>query len=376
MEGILQPTVGLPSESYNLFGIPIFDKERRERKLVYMKVDKMVTPLQKRSSCLSASLLKTAKAGYNAASPFGERTVFKKNTRYLPLPLTGHGDELPETLRTRLHNSWAETCYRDASVGRTKSCSACCTPMCPRGRMCRSTLNVQTFKRSNLRPPTGNADVSAPYLTGHAGQDGDRLKYVANLAETCAPENPFQLITQVQVAPNRIDDAHLLAEAVPALKRCTGLDTPCEDGTCGSAQEDIVLQEHGLTPAQTGIRGRRPDPQRLSLRHFEITQENGDGLPRQMSCPARQPLAVTWGSWYLQAHLGGGQATKWPKASGNRRGQVGKGSVFSFVSAPVQALRALGLHHRRLGLSVGKVQVIAVESTFPCSKRPSCASPC
>lgn len=30
--------------------------------------------------------------------------------------------------------------------------------------------------------------------------------YVANLSETCDPENELQLITQVQVAPNNVDD--------------------------------------------------------------------------------------------------------------------------------------------------------------------------
>jgi len=38
--------------------------------------------------------------------------MFKKNSRHLQIPLTSHVDELPEVLRKRLHNSWAETFYR------------------------------------------------------------------------------------------------------------------------------------------------------------------------------------------------------------------------------------------------------------------------
>ncbi len=70
--------------------------------------------------------------------------MLRKNTRHLPIPLTGHVDELPDVLRNRLRNSWAESFIKNASVGRTKSGSAYCMPMCLRGRMCRS--NVETFK--------------------------------------------------------------------------------------------------------------------------------------------------------------------------------------------------------------------------------------
>lgn len=39
--------------------------------------------------------------------------MFRKNTRYLQIPLISHVDELPEPLRQRLRNSWAETFYRE-----------------------------------------------------------------------------------------------------------------------------------------------------------------------------------------------------------------------------------------------------------------------
>jgi len=42
--------------------------------------------------------------------------------------------------------------------------------------------------------------------------------YVANLTETCDPENELQLITKVQVAPNNINDNDLLVEALPRLE--------------------------------------------------------------------------------------------------------------------------------------------------------------
>ena len=38
--------------------------------------------------------------------------MFRKNNRHLQIPLTSHVDELPEPLRKRLRNSWAETFYQ------------------------------------------------------------------------------------------------------------------------------------------------------------------------------------------------------------------------------------------------------------------------
>jgi len=38
--------------------------------------------------------------------------MFRKNSRHLQIPLTSHVDELPEPLRKRLRNSWAETFYQ------------------------------------------------------------------------------------------------------------------------------------------------------------------------------------------------------------------------------------------------------------------------
>jgi len=39
--------------------------------------------------------------------------MFRKNSRHLQIPLTSHVDELPDFLRERLRNSWAETFYRE-----------------------------------------------------------------------------------------------------------------------------------------------------------------------------------------------------------------------------------------------------------------------
>jgi len=78
-------------------------------------------------------------------------------------------------------------------------------------------------------------DLEATYRTKG---DGHYKGYVANITETCDPENELQLITKVQVAPNNVDDTQLLAEALPNLKERTGVKTMITDGGyCGKASD-------------------------------------------------------------------------------------------------------------------------------------------
>ena len=88
-------------------------------------------------------------------------------------------------------------------------------------------------------------DLEATYRTKGTGH---YKGYVANLTETCDPENPLQLITKVQVAPNNIDDTQLLAEALPDLKERTGVKTMITDGGYGGETSDKALQERKRHP--------------------------------------------------------------------------------------------------------------------------------
>lgn len=93
----------------------------------------------------------------------------------------------------------------------------------------------------------------------------DFIGYVANAAETCHPDNDFQLILKMQTEPNTTDDAKMLAEAVPALKQRTDLAQMNTDGGYGSPEVDEVLAEHGVELRQTAIRGRPPAPDKFNL---------------------------------------------------------------------------------------------------------------
>jgi hypothetical protein len=101
---------------------------------------------------------------------------------------------------------------------------------------------------------------------------------VANLSETCDPDNAVQLITKVQVAPNNTNDNTLLLEALPDLKERSGLETLYTDGPYAGPEVDEALQHHQVEQIQTGINGRPLDPGKLYLVDFEIEQ-NESGVP-------------------------------------------------------------------------------------------------
>jgi hypothetical protein len=67
--------------------------------------------------------------------------------------------------------------------------------------------------------------------------------YVANLTETCDPENELQLITNGQVVPNIVDDVNLLFDAMMGLKEHTELSTLHTDGSFAGPTTDPVLQK-------------------------------------------------------------------------------------------------------------------------------------
>jgi len=86
--------------------------------------------------------------------------------------------------------------------------------------------------------------------------------YVANLTETCDPENDLQLVTKVQVA--------------------AGLETLLTDGGYGSPDADDIMQDHKVVQIQSAIRGRVPSSEKLNLADFEFKQTE-TGKPTQIT---------------------------------------------------------------------------------------------
>ena len=116
--------------------------------------------------------------------------------------------------------------------------------------------------------------------------------YVANITETCDPENELQLITKVQVAPNNIDDGQMLAEGLSDLKERTALDTLVTDGGYDSKISTNALQSQEVYHIQTAIRGMQPNPNKFSLADFNF-QRNKANKTTTLTCPQGITVPVT-----------------------------------------------------------------------------------
>lgn len=81
--------------------------------------------------------------------------------------------------------------------------------------------------------------------------------FVLHATETAAPENPFQLIVDVAVAPNNQADSTILNERLPEMQRKTPeLRELHHDAGYGSEDNDRLETEYGIQAVQTAIRGR------------------------------------------------------------------------------------------------------------------------
>jgi len=119
----------------------------------------------------------------------------------------------------------------------------------------------------SVRPRQG-AELSAaslqspddPAATFRHQRGQDYRGYVCNVTETCHPDNPVQLITKTQVAPNVTDDEALLVAALPDLVARTDLDDLHLDGGFNGPAADAAAQALGVTLQYTAIRGGQPGP--------------------------------------------------------------------------------------------------------------------
>jgi len=146
----------------------------------------------------------------------------------------------------------------------------------------------EELKASSLQSPD---DWEATYRQkrgeGHKG-------YVANVTETCNPENELQLIVKVQTESNNSDDAAMLNEALPELKERTDVDEMHTDGGYNSPDVDQTMRELGIAQIQTAIRGRKPSAEKLNLESFAWELDD-EGRPRAVTCPHGQRVEVTPG---------------------------------------------------------------------------------
>jgi hypothetical protein len=125
-------------------------------------------------------------------------------------------------------------------------------------------------------------------------QGEDHQGYVANITETCDPENDLQLIVNVQVKPNTTDDADMLTEELPELAERTDVEEMCTDGGYNSPDVDDAMEAHDTLQFQSAIRGRKPSSEKRHLDDF-AWQLDEEGRPEKATCPEEQTVEVEAG---------------------------------------------------------------------------------
>ena len=123
----------------------------------------------------------------------------------------------------------------------------------------------QQIPTDSLQNP---ADEEATFRTKRGkSQKG----YVLNVAETAHPENPVQILTDIDLQPNIASDEKLLCQNVPNLKKRTALNELVVDATYSGEKSEKVCDEHTVSLIYTGIRGSSPRPHKLGLKDFDLT---------------------------------------------------------------------------------------------------------
>ena len=107
-------------------------------------------------------------------------------------------------------------------------------------------------------------DEDATYRNKNGkGQSG----FVANLAETCNKENPFQLITDYTIDQNIKSDVEFIKERLPKIKENTGCEKLYTDG--GYYSEKISDNNSGVEVNFTDMTGREPSS-KIPVTDFDI----------------------------------------------------------------------------------------------------------
>ena len=110
--------------------------------------------------------------------------------------------------------------------------------------------------------------------------------YVANVSETADPENPVQLITDLQVEPNRADDADLLKQSLDnQVARGIEVKQVTTDGGYTGPQGQAACDAHEVTLRATRMRGGYPTSKRWSNDKY-LWEHDSDGMPIGVICPA------------------------------------------------------------------------------------------
>lgn len=174
---------------------------------------------------------------------------------------------------------------------------------------------TDTDLATGRRTPKANKDIKSGSIQSAYDQDatyrrkGDTKQsgYVLQISETCADENPFQLLTDYAVAPNNVSDQELVVNRMPALH-----DTGCEDlyvdGGYHSETVNQTAEEQKIKLHLTNMSGTRPS-KKMEATSFDIDEQTLEIV----KCPAGQtPTRVSINNSQTVAHFEPGTCEQCP----------------------------------------------------------------
>ncbi|RMF39453.1 MAG: hypothetical protein D6755_14265, partial [Anaerolineae bacterium] len=119
--------------------------------------------------------------------------------------------------------------------------------------------------------------------------------YVTNISETCAPENPVQLIVDVQTASNHTDDGQLLAQSLDnQAQRGHQIEKVTTDGGYTGPVAETACRQHGVELHPSRVRGGKSGGEKWGWERYEW-QVNEEGEPVQVGCPQGQVVPLQRG---------------------------------------------------------------------------------
>lgn len=146
-----------------------------------------------------------------------------------------------------------------------------------------TVIEVKPAKEISASSLQNPADDTATFRRkGHEDHHG----HLFNVAETCSPANPVQLLTDVSLYPNVISDEVIATERVPEIKERMDVKEMITDaGFTGEASEKACDTE-GVVLIPAEVKGRKLSEDGLSLKDFQFA----DG--KIAACPVGQPPAT------------------------------------------------------------------------------------
>lgn len=109
--------------------------------------------------------------------------------------------------------------------------------------------------------------------------------YVMNVSETADPDNPVQLITDVQVEPNHTDDATLMEQSLDdQAERDIDVEQVTTDGGYTGPRGEEACEKHDVELRATRMRGGRSAADRWGWEEY-TWEVDDEGIPMRVICP-------------------------------------------------------------------------------------------